>query len=93
MIASTSQTCAQNKMQEIIERAGENIQYLRKKRNLTQEQLAEALSINSQALISQYEHGKKVLTLEKLIEFADFLVYLLKNYYFQNFINAHRIIR
>ena len=72
MIASTSQTCAQNKMQEIIERAGENIQYLRKKRNMTQEQLAEALSINSQALISQYEHGKKVLTLEKLIEFADF---------------------
>lgn len=59
-------------LQALYERVGNNISYLRKKRDLTQEKLADNLNIHSQSLISQYERAKKQLTLEKIAEFCLF---------------------
>ena len=62
----------QENCNELYRRIGVNILHLRKKAGLTQEDLAEKVNINSQSLISQYEHGKKAITFEKLIELTDF---------------------
>lgn len=59
-------------LQTIYKIVGNNISYLRKKRNLTQEELACSLNIHSQSLISQYERAKKQLTLEKITDFCQF---------------------
>lgn len=69
----------------LYKRIGKNIFYLRKEKRLTQEKLAEELSIYNQSLISQYEHGKKQLTLEKISEFCDFFDVSLSEMLFSDF--------
>lgn len=66
-------------------RLGKNIAYLRKNHELTQEELAAALNINSQALVSQYEHAKKVLSLERIADFCSFFDVSLKDMLFKDF--------
>lgn len=72
-------------LQVLYRRIGKNIFYLRKEKGLTQEKLAEKLSIYNQSLISQYEHGKKQLTLEKITEFCDFFDVSLSEMLFSDF--------
>lgn len=66
-------------------RLGKNIAYLRKSHDLTQEELAAVLNINSQALVSQYEHAKKVLSLERISDFCSFFGVSLEDMLFKDF--------
>lgn len=90
MPVETTQPDIQKKMKELSEQVGKNIFYLRRKRNLTQEKLAEQLNINSQALISQYEHATKTPTLEKLFEFASFFEISLEDLLFSDLSPAQK---
>ena len=64
---------------------GANIAYLRKERNLTQEELATALNVHSQSLISQYEHARKALSLERIADFCSYFNVSLEEMLFKDF--------
>ena len=49
---------------------GKNIQYLRKQKNITQEQLAEMMSVSRQT-ISKWEADEIIPELKKLIALSD----------------------
>ena len=66
-------------------RLGVNIAYLRKERNLTQEELATALNVHSQSLISQYEHARKALSLERIADFCSYFNVSLEEMLFKDF--------
>lgn len=51
---------------------GKNIKYCRKQKNITQEQLAEALDLSS-GFVSQIERGVGRMSLDTLINICDFL--------------------
>ena len=78
-------------LQELYERVGRNIAYLRKCKKLTQEEFAYHLNIHSQALVSQYEHAKKSLTLERIIEFCSFFEVPLEDMLFRDFLYIEQI--
>lgn len=48
----------------------ENMQYLRKKENLTQEQLAERLDVSRQA-VSKWESGQSYPEMEKILQLCE----------------------
>ena len=60
------------KIKALAEIVGHNIQFMRKKRNLTQEVLAEMVGIGQQSL-SRMEKGRIALRLERLQDFAEAL--------------------
>lgn len=68
-------------------RIGKNIAFLRKQRNLNQDTLGSEMHI-SQSTISQYETGKKKLSIETLIKFGAFFNVPLQELMFENFENA-----
>lgn len=72
-------------LNRIYVRLGKNIAYLRKSHDLTQEKLAAVLNINSQALVSQYEHAKKALSLERISDFCSFFGVSLEDMLFKDF--------
>lgn len=78
-------------LQELYERVGRNIAYLRKCKKLTQEEFAYHLNIHSQALVSQYEYAKKSLTLERIIEFCSFFEVPLEDMLFRDFLYIEQI--
>ncbi|MDE6663295.1 MAG: helix-turn-helix domain-containing protein [Lachnospiraceae bacterium] len=51
---------------------GKNIKYCRKQKNITQEQLAEALDLST-GFVSQIERGVGRMSLDTLINICDFL--------------------
>lgn len=79
-------------LSELYERIGRNIAYLRKSRKLTQQEFANKLHIHSQSLVSQYEHAKKSLTFEKVVDFCVFFDVNLEDMLFQDFSNKEKII-
>ena len=50
---------------------GENLQFLRKRDNITQEQLAEALEVSRQS-VSKWESDTSYPEMDKLLQLADF---------------------
>lgn len=73
-------------LEEIYARVGRNLAFLRTKKKLTQEQLALEPSItSSQSVISQYESGKKILSLAKMDEFSGFFGVTLEELMFSEF--------
>lgn len=73
-------------MEEIYVRIGKNLTFLRAKKKLTQEQLALDSSItSSQSVISQYERGKKTLSLAKIEEFSNFFGVTIEELMFSEF--------
>ena len=48
----------------------ENLQYLRKKQNLTQEQFAEQMEVSRQA-VSKWESGQSYPEMEKLLQICE----------------------
>lgn len=77
-------------LSELYERIGRNIAYLRKSRKLTQQEFANKLHIHSQSLVSQYEHAKKSLTFEKVVDFCVFFDVNLEDMLFQDFSNKRK---
>ena len=57
-----------------------NIIYLRNNSDITQDDLASALRINSQSLISQYEHAKKAPSIERIADFCEYFNISVRRY-------------
>ena len=72
---------------EIYVRIGNNMAALRNEKKLTQEQVAEEMPGTSQSLISQYESGKKKMSLEKIFDFCQYYDVSLKELMFGGFGN------
>ena len=73
-----------NSLLPLYERVGNNISFLRTQRNLTQEQIAVDLDI-SQAMVSQYETGKRKPSLTTLNRIADYFDISLQEFIFKDF--------
>ena len=72
------------KIKSIAEIVGHNIQIRRKKRNLTQEALAEIVGIGQQSL-SRMEKGRMAPRLERLQDFAEALGCMVVDLFEENF--------
>ena len=57
-------------MEEIIMSFGENLQYYRKREEITQEQLAEKMEVSRQT-ISKWEAGTSYPEMEKILQLCD----------------------
>jgi transcriptional regulator with XRE-family HTH domain len=73
------------KIKSIAGIVGHNIQFRRKKRNLTQEELAEMVGIGQQSL-SRMEKGKIAPRLERLQDFAEALGCVVVDLFEENFV-------
>ena len=72
-------------LHDLYVRIGKNITYLRNNSNITQDDLASALRINSQSLISQYEHAKKAPSIERIADFCEYFNISLEDMLFKDF--------
>ena len=79
-------------LENVYQLVGKNILYLRKLRKMTQQQLSDAVNY-TQSQISQYEKGKKSLSLSCVNAFADFFGVSLHDILFVDFEQKERCTR